>query len=66
MKFTLPFADKLPSIPQRSMPAIGAPVMVLAALAMVVLPMPAFLLDLFFTFKHRSVVSGASGHRLYP
>ncbi|HHC7317116.1 flagellar biosynthesis protein FlhA [Vibrio cholerae] len=51
MKFTLPFADKLPSIPQRSMPAIGAPVMVLAALAMVILPMPAFLLDLFFTFN---------------
>ncbi|GHZ44860.1 flagellar biosynthesis protein FlhA [Vibrio cholerae] len=51
MKFTLPFADKLPSIPQRSMPAIGAPVMVLAALAMVVLPMLAFLLDLFFTFN---------------
>ncbi|ENM3736995.1 flagellar biosynthesis protein FlhA [Vibrio cholerae] len=51
MKFTLPFADKLPSIPQRNMPAIGAPVMVLAALAMVVLPMPAFLLDLFFTFN---------------
>ncbi|KQA41120.1 flagellar biosynthesis protein FlhA [Vibrio cholerae] len=51
MKITLPFADKLPSIPQRSMPAIGAPVMVLAALAMVVLPMPAFLLDLFFTFN---------------
>ncbi|EGQ9318742.1 flagellar biosynthesis protein FlhA [Vibrio cholerae] len=51
MKFTLPFADKLPSIPQLSMPAIGAPVMVLAALAMVVLPMPAFLLDLFFTFN---------------
>lgn len=51
MKFTMPFADKLPSIPQRSMPAIGAPVMVLAALAMVVLPMPAFLLDLFFTFN---------------
>ncbi len=51
MKFTLPFADKLPSIPQRSMPAIGAPVMLLAALAMVVLPMPAFLLDLFFTFN---------------
>ncbi len=33
------------------MPAIGAPVMVLAALAKVVLPMPAFLLDLFFTFN---------------
>ena len=51
MKFTLPFADKFPSIPKRSMPAIGAPVMVLASLAMVVLPMPAFLLDLFFTFN---------------
>ncbi|MGL6026625.1 flagellar biosynthesis protein FlhA [Vibrio sp. HDW18] len=51
MKFTLPFADKLPAIPQRSIPAIGAPVMVLAALAMVVLPIPAFLLDLFFTFN---------------
>ncbi|CAM2795682.1 MULTISPECIES: flagellar biosynthesis protein FlhA [Vibrio] len=51
MKFTLPFADKLPSIPQRSMPAIGAPIMVLATLGMVVLPIPAFLLDLFFTFN---------------
>lgn len=51
MKFTLPFADKFPSIPKRSMPAIGAPIMVLASLAMVVLPMPAFLLDLFFTFN---------------
>ncbi|MBD1565989.1 flagellar biosynthesis protein FlhA [Vibrio sp. SA48] len=51
MKFTLPFADRLPSIPQRSMPAIGAPIMVLATLAMVVLPIPAFLLDLFFTFN---------------
>ncbi|EKO3772968.1 flagellar biosynthesis protein FlhA [Vibrio metschnikovii] len=51
MKFTLPFAHKLPKIPQRSLPAIGAPVMVLATLAMVVLPIPAFLLDLFFTFN---------------
>ncbi len=51
MKFSLPFADKLPPIPQRAMPAIGAPVMVLATLAMVVLPIPAFLLDLFFTFN---------------
>jgi flagellar biosynthesis protein FlhA len=51
MKFTLPFSDKLPKIPQRSMPAIGAPVMVLATLAMVILPIPAFLLDLFFTFN---------------
>ncbi len=51
MKFNLPFSDKLPNIPQRSMPAIGAPVMVLATLAMVVLPIPAFLLDMFFTFN---------------
>jgi flagellar biosynthesis protein FlhA len=51
MKFTLPFFSKLPPIPQRSMPAIGAPIMVLTTLAMVVLPIPAFLLDLFFTFN---------------
>ncbi|RQW64152.1 flagellar biosynthesis protein FlhA [Vibrio viridaestus] len=51
MKFSLPFANKLPSIPQKSIPAIGAPIMVLATLAMVVLPIPAFLLDLFFTFN---------------
>ncbi|WP_194435944.1 flagellar biosynthesis protein FlhA [Vibrio fluminensis] len=51
MKFTLPFSDKLPPLPKRAMPAIGAPVMVLATLAMVVLPMPALLLDLFFTFN---------------
>ncbi|MGF1754180.1 flagellar biosynthesis protein FlhA [Vibrio makurazakiensis] len=51
MKFSLPFADKLPKIPGRAMPAIGAPVMVLATLAMVVLPIPAFLLDMFFTFN---------------
>ncbi|MDF2153745.1 flagellar biosynthesis protein FlhA [Vibrio sp. CAU 1672] len=51
MKLNLPFADKLPSIPKRSMPAVGAPVMVLATLAMVVLPIPAFLLDMFFTFN---------------
>ncbi|CDT96696.1 Flagellar biosynthesis protein flhA [Vibrio coralliirubri] len=51
MKFSLPFADKLPKIPNRAMPAIGAPVMVLTTLAMVVLPIPAFLLDMFFTFN---------------
>ncbi|EJG1204134.1 flagellar biosynthesis protein FlhA [Vibrio parahaemolyticus] len=51
MKLSLPFADKLPLIRQREMPAIGAPVMVLATLAMVVLPIPAFLLDMFFTFN---------------
>jgi flagellar biosynthesis protein FlhA len=51
MKFTLPFSDKLPHLSQRSLPAIGAPVMVLATLAMVILPIPAFLLDLSFTFN---------------
>lgn len=51
MKLSLPFADKLLRIRQREMPAIGAPVMVLATLAMVVLPIPAFLLDMFFTFN---------------
>ncbi|WP_117233432.1 flagellar biosynthesis protein FlhA [Vibrio maerlii] len=51
MKFALPFSDKLPPLPSRAMPAIGAPIMVLATLAMVVLPIPAFLLDLFFTFN---------------
>ncbi|WGV99501.1 flagellar biosynthesis protein FlhA [Vibrio sp. YMD68] len=51
MKFTLPFADKLPAIPQRSLPAIGAPIMVLATLGMIVLPIPAFILDLSFTFN---------------
>ncbi|PNQ71452.1 flagellar biosynthesis protein FlhA [Vibrio sagamiensis] len=51
MKLNLPFADKIPRISPRSMPAIGAPVMVLATLAMVILPIPAFLLDLFFTFN---------------
>ncbi|MCE0494570.1 flagellar biosynthesis protein FlhA [Vibrio salinus] len=51
MKFSLPFANKLPPIPRKNVPAIGAPIMVLATLAMVVLPIPAFLLDLFFTFN---------------
>ncbi|USD65988.1 flagellar biosynthesis protein FlhA [Vibrio sp. SCSIO 43136] len=51
MKLNLPFADKLPQMSGRSMPAIGAPVMVLATLAMVVLPMPPFLLDIMFTFN---------------
>ncbi|MCJ2377328.1 flagellar biosynthesis protein FlhA [Vibrio sp. ZSDZ34] len=51
MKFSLPFASWLPHIPKRAFPAIGAPVMVLAALAMIVLPIPPFLLDLFFTFN---------------
>ncbi|MCY9845657.1 flagellar biosynthesis protein FlhA [Vibrio caribbeanicus] len=51
MKFSIPFANKLPPIPQKAMPAVGAPIMVLATLAMVILPIPAFLLDLFFTFN---------------
>ncbi|GAL14474.1 flagellar biosynthesis protein FlhA [Vibrio astriarenae] len=51
MKFSLPFADKLPRIPTQALPAVGAPIMVLTTLAMIVLPMPAFLLDLFFTFN---------------
>ncbi|BCL70693.1 Flagellar biosynthesis protein flhA [Vibrio nigripulchritudo MADA3029] len=51
MKLNLPFAEKLPKLPNRAMPAIGAPVLVLATLAMVVLPMPPFLLDLMFTFN---------------
>ncbi len=51
MKFNLPFADRMPSLPTRALPAIGAPVLVLATLGMIVLPMPPFLLDLFFTFN---------------
>ncbi len=51
MKFNLPFSQQWSKLPKRAMPAIGAPVMVLATLAMVVLPMPAFLLDMFFTFN---------------
>lgn len=51
MKLNLPFADRMPSIPSRALPAVGAPVLVLATLGMIVLPMPPFLLDLFFTFN---------------
>ncbi|WP_104402267.1 flagellar biosynthesis protein FlhA [Vibrio penaeicida] len=51
MKLNLPFAEKLPNMSNRAMPAIGAPVLVLATLAMIVLPMPPFLLDLMFTFN---------------
>ena len=51
MKFTLPFSNKLPNISQRALPAVGAPVMVLSTLAMIILPIPAFLLDLSFTFN---------------
>ena len=55
MKFSLPFSDKLPKLPNRAMPAIGAPVMVLATLAMVILPIPAFLLDMFVHIKYLPV-----------
>ncbi|WP_413284874.1 flagellar biosynthesis protein FlhA [Vibrio sp. MA40-2] len=51
MKFNLPFSEKLPSISNRALPAIGAPIVVLSTLGMVVLPVPPFLLDLFFTFN---------------
>ncbi|MFC1234324.1 flagellar biosynthesis protein FlhA [Vibrio sp. F74] len=51
MKFNLPFSERIPSIPIRAIPAIGAPIIVLSTLGMVVLPVPPFLLDLFFTFN---------------
>ncbi len=51
MKFTLPFSNKLPALPNRALPAVGAPILVLATLGMIILPMPPFLLDLFFTFN---------------
>ncbi|MGF1688902.1 flagellar biosynthesis protein FlhA [Photobacterium japonica] len=51
MKFSLPFSDKLPFSRLESMPAIGAPIMVLATLGMVILPMPPILLDMAFTFN---------------
>ncbi|WP_375750874.1 flagellar biosynthesis protein FlhA [Vibrio sp. HN007] len=51
MKFNLPYSDRLPSIPTRALPAIGAPVLVLATLGMIVLPIPPLLLDISFTFN---------------
>ncbi len=51
MKFNLPYSDKLLSISPKALPAVGAPIIVLATLGMVVLPMPPLLLDLFFTFN---------------
>ncbi|AJR09543.1 flagellar biosynthesis protein FlhA [Photobacterium gaetbulicola] len=51
MKLSLPFADKLNPARLQSMPAIGAPVLVLATLAMVILPMPPLLLDMAFSFN---------------
>ncbi|WP_190321988.1 FHIPEP family type III secretion protein, partial [Candidatus Enterovibrio escicola] len=43
--------DKFLFILGHQMPAIGAPIVVLSALAMVVLPVPSLLLDLSFTFN---------------
>jgi flagellar biosynthesis protein FlhA len=51
MKLALPFADKLGPIAERGLPSIGAPIIVLSTLAMVILPIPALLLDLSFTFN---------------
>ncbi|MDG3088763.1 flagellar biosynthesis protein FlhA [Vibrio hannami] len=51
MKLNLPFSDRLPNIPTRALPAIGAPVLVLATLGMIVLPIPPLLLDISFTFN---------------
>ncbi|HIF9445009.1 TPA: flagellar biosynthesis protein FlhA [Photobacterium damselae] len=51
MKLSVPFTNKLPFDRLQSMPAIGAPVLVLATLAMVILPMPPLLLDMAFTFN---------------
>ncbi len=51
LKVALPQSGKFPANRFSSMPAVGAPVLVLAALAMVVLPMPPLLLDLSFSFN---------------
>lgn len=55
MKLSLPFydkvQDKIPFKRGQAFPAIGAPLLVLATLAMVVLPMPPMLLDLMFSFN---------------
>ncbi|MGF1758358.1 flagellar biosynthesis protein FlhA [Photobacterium sagamiensis] len=51
MKFLIPFTDKLPLSRLQSMPAVGAPIMVLTTLAMVILPIPPLVLDLAFTFN---------------
>nr|WP_086941099.1 flagellar biosynthesis protein FlhA [Thaumasiovibrio occultus] len=51
MKAALPLLNKLPMKRLGEMPAIGAPVIVLAVLAMVILPMPPVLLDISFTFN---------------
>ncbi|NOI65569.1 MULTISPECIES: flagellar biosynthesis protein FlhA [unclassified Vibrio] len=51
MKFSLPVSNKLTSISSKTLPAVGAPILVLAALGMIILPIPPLLLDLSFTFN---------------
>jgi flagellar biosynthesis protein FlhA len=51
MKLLIPFLDKLPLSRLQSLPAVGAPFMVLATLAMIILPMPPMLLDMAFSFN---------------
>ena len=51
MKFQIPLPNKLSALQGKSLPPIGAPILVLSTLAMVILPIPAFLLDLMFTFN---------------
>ncbi|ATF09190.1 flagellar biosynthesis protein FlhA [Candidatus Enterovibrio altilux] len=54
MKLYLSFYNKLRNtIPfkVKAIPAIGAPILVLSTLTMLILPVPAFLLDMFFSFN---------------
>ncbi|WP_087021489.1 flagellar biosynthesis protein FlhA [Thaumasiovibrio subtropicus] len=51
MKASLPLLNKLPMDRLKALPSIGAPIIVLATLAMVVLPMPPLLLDMAFSFN---------------
>lgn len=55
MKLSLPFQDKIrhkiPFRLIRQFPAVGAPILVLATLAMIILPVPPLLLDLMFSFN---------------
>lgn len=51
MSVKLPFADRIPYNRIAAIKGFGAPVIVLSILAMIVLPMPPFLLDLFFSFN---------------
>ncbi|GLR74952.1 flagellar biosynthesis protein FlhA [Aliivibrio sifiae] len=51
MKFQMPLPNKLSALKGKKLPPVGAPILVLSTLAMVILPIPAFLLDLMFTFN---------------